>query len=752
MWTAEWWWEMQVTEKWALARVNKCATIVPLIIASDKTSLSTLSGGQQAYPVYLTIGNISKSTRRKAKERATVLIGYLPVDKFEDVTNKEERARLRADMTHRAMEQLMAPLKTASEVGFEAWCADGRLRHVYPIVAAFVGDWPEQNLMACTNQGGCPICTTPRAGRGDLERKCSPRRPSETLTALRSYRENDRYLGEVEEKRLKPWWPWWAGLPHVNFHASLPPDLLHQLHQGIFKSHILPWAYHGMKEAPANWRFQAMSKAEGMRHFKRKISKIKQWTGRESKELMKQFLPAVVGSGCDPDFTELVRAMLDFIYYAHSVELTEEDLEEMEQALRTVNRLKSVIVRMGAFEDIKRFDDIPKWHMLTHYTELTRQFGAPDGYNSESPEHLHIVYAKTPYRATNKVQPTNQMVKFVQRQDALRIHKAYLRYVFGPPEDDEDEDENKLVEVEEDPEEKEEEEEDREEIEAEDDDDDRELEGGDEEEVAQKGTEGKSALVDRDGGVRNEGREPLDDTHYPAPVVALAKTPTRPKVAIREVIESYGASDLISALSDYLIKQCHMPADQVILAPNHPLPVWHRLSLYQRALPFASLEPRKRDVVRARWAQPNREAAFDTVLLKHAPEKNGLPRYRAARVRAIFGLPTHIQHFSPQRLAYVELFTPFTAYPVSPFHRMYATGPSMRSNGRRHSIVIPVTDFVLSCHLAPNFRHGFPEPPAGQLPTSTDSLSVSRLFFFNQHYNYYVFKLCEQWRRARARL
>ncbi|KAG9126221.1 hypothetical protein FRC07_004396 [Ceratobasidium sp. 392] len=111
MWSANWWWDMQ----WVPSKVNKYATIVPLIIASDKTCLSTLSGGQQAYPAYLPIGNISKATQRKAKERATVLIGYLPVNTFEDIKNMDTRACLRADMTHHAMEELMAPLKTALE-------------------------------------------------------------------------------------------------------------------------------------------------------------------------------------------------------------------------------------------------------------------------------------------------------------------------------------------------------------------------------------------------------------------------------------------------------------------------------------------------------------------------------------------------------------------------------------------------------------------------------------------------------------
>ncbi|KAG9074442.1 hypothetical protein FRC06_010691, partial [Ceratobasidium sp. 370] len=442
MWTADWWWRLQ-------------ATIAPLIIASDKTSLSMLSGGQQAYPVYLTIGNISKSVRRKAKQRATILIGYLPVDKFEDVKSALERARLRADMTHRAMDFIMAPLKTASGEGVEMWCADGRLRRVYPIVAAFVGDWPEQNMMAATGESGCPSCMASHAGRGGYGQPAPQRKPSETLAAIRSYFQYERHLGELEELKLKPWWPWWAGLPYTNFHAAIAPDLLHQLHQGLFKSHIMPWAFKIMKDGVADRRFMAMSKAEGMRHFKTKVSKIKHWTGRESKELMKQFLPVLVGSGCDPDFIEMVRAALDFMYYAHSAQLTTDDLEELEYALETFHRLKKIVVRAGIFEGLWRFDNIPKIHMLSHYAEQTRELGTPDGFNTESPEHLHIVYAKTPYRASNKVAPTKQMIKFIERQDALRIHKAYLNSVFGPSledclEDETEDADHEIVEIEED--------------------------------------------------------------------------------------------------------------------------------------------------------------------------------------------------------------------------------------------------------------------------------------------------------------
>jgi hypothetical protein len=53
------------------------ATIVPFIIASDQTHLTTLSGSKVAWPVYASIGNISKDVRSRPSQQAMMLIGYI---------------------------------------------------------------------------------------------------------------------------------------------------------------------------------------------------------------------------------------------------------------------------------------------------------------------------------------------------------------------------------------------------------------------------------------------------------------------------------------------------------------------------------------------------------------------------------------------------------------------------------------------------------------------------------------------------
>ncbi|OAX31080.1 hypothetical protein K503DRAFT_704263 [Rhizopogon vinicolor AM-OR11-026] len=74
MWTADWWCDKQ-------KQLPKGVTIVPIILASDKTCLSQFQGDKSAWPMYLSIGNITKEKQWQTSAQATVLIGYLPAGK-----------------------------------------------------------------------------------------------------------------------------------------------------------------------------------------------------------------------------------------------------------------------------------------------------------------------------------------------------------------------------------------------------------------------------------------------------------------------------------------------------------------------------------------------------------------------------------------------------------------------------------------------------------------------------------------------
>lgn len=53
---------------------------VPIILGSDKTTLSVATGHTEAYPLYLSIGNLHNNVRR-SHCGSVVLIGFLPIAK-----------------------------------------------------------------------------------------------------------------------------------------------------------------------------------------------------------------------------------------------------------------------------------------------------------------------------------------------------------------------------------------------------------------------------------------------------------------------------------------------------------------------------------------------------------------------------------------------------------------------------------------------------------------------------------------------
>lgn len=55
---------------------------VPIILGSDKTTVSVATGHNQYWPVYMSIGNIHNNVRR-AHRNGLVLLGFLAIPKSE---------------------------------------------------------------------------------------------------------------------------------------------------------------------------------------------------------------------------------------------------------------------------------------------------------------------------------------------------------------------------------------------------------------------------------------------------------------------------------------------------------------------------------------------------------------------------------------------------------------------------------------------------------------------------------------------
>ena len=509
-----------------------------------------------------------------------MLVGYLPVTKLECCTEKQ-RSNVGYQLFHQCMESLLEPLKMAGKDGVDMTCADGWVRRVYPILAAYVADFPEQCLVACCMESRCPRCLVSHKKRGspawsDL------RDQKKTLDILRQRAEGLKPKAFVSQG-LRPVNPFWANLPHNDIFKCFTPDIHHQLHKGVFKDHIVSWctdAVDGGKDE-IDRRFKSMTRHPTLHHFKKGISLVAQWTGSEYKNMEKVFLGVIAGA-VDERVVRAVRAVVDFISYARFEVHTEASLEKMDRSWSAIHENKDVFLELG----IRKNFNIPKFHSLIHYVAAIHSHGALDGYNTESPERLHIDFAKEPFRAGNKRDYTAQMATWMARHDAVRRQEMFLRWAIGKGIIEEDAD--------------------------------------NEEDTANGETK-------RERKRRRKRRRKEDDVEVEVKGCRgyhVAKKPGYGNITVDALINKFHAADeyFLWYLNEFL------RAHSLPIPPSHNVPfgVFRRLSVMLPQIPQVSDLANLKDTIRTIFPEPARgrrdaiPAQFDTVL---AFEKPGLTAF-----------------------------------------------------------------------------------------------------------------------------
>lgn len=323
---------------------------------------------------------------------------------------------------------------------------------------------------------------------------------------------------------------------------------------------------------------------------------------------MRQFLPVVIDAQAPPKFVRLIRELLEFSYLAHGAQISEVQLTEMKRALVAFHDAKKVLVDMDMVTGANAFNRIAKLHMIGHYAQDIRELGTPDGYSTKTPEHLHIVYVKIPWRMSNRRNPMPQIIKYVRRTEALELQRTLIDEYYGE-QPGADIEEIRIYDYEE---------------------SSSESDSEEEEDDSDSNEEDQMAVDPEEAA---GSKEAAAETYYPSPVRTLARRPTVPRVPGHVITSSYGATDFIRALRVFLSPIANRASEELVLLPSDRFDIWHKVVLSHAPLPFAASEPPHRDVIRARPPQQDlagrTKAAggvFDTALFAANRHAFGLER------------------------------------------------------------------------------------------------------------------------------
>ena len=403
------------------------ATIIPIIISSDKTQV-TLFRNKSAYPVYLTIGNLPKSIRRKPSKQGQILLAYLPTSRLLHIANKAARRRTQTNLFHACMNFILTPLKIAGIEGIEIIDGAGMVCRGHLILAAYIGDYPEQILVTGGFTGDCPECDCPNKELGVYPCQHAPRNLNVVLNALEQLG-SPQYAQTCRDANIKPiQHPFWEDLPYVNIFQSITPDILHQLHQGVVK-HLIGWLRTACGDFIIDERVRRLPPNHGIHIFSKGITSLSRVSGTEHRQ-MSSFLLSVLIDVRLPDGASPIplirasRAILDFLYLAQYPIHTSETLISLELALEVFHKNKFIFEILGIRSDF----NIPKLHFLIHYPRAIKFFGTTDNYNTETTERLHIYFAKDAYQATNHKDEFLQMTKWLECQEKIMHHINYIAW------------------------------------------------------------------------------------------------------------------------------------------------------------------------------------------------------------------------------------------------------------------------------------------------------------------------------------
>lgn len=116
---------------------------------SDGTQLTTYTGDKKAWPIYLTIGNISQAFRGKPSNHATVLLAFLLIPPKVGKVGATIKRQIQKN-THRIIQIILGHILLSIQVEENnpliALCGDGKARSCH-LISATGHEFPKPDIL-----------------------------------------------------------------------------------------------------------------------------------------------------------------------------------------------------------------------------------------------------------------------------------------------------------------------------------------------------------------------------------------------------------------------------------------------------------------------------------------------------------------------------------------------------------------------------------------------------------------------------
>ncbi|KAG2090578.1 hypothetical protein BD769DRAFT_1632037 [Suillus cothurnatus] len=360
-----------------------------------------------------------------AHRNAVAIVGFLAIPKTTKKYAEDPHFRkFKKQLFHSSLSKILSSLKPAMSVPEVVHFGDGHFRRVIYGLGPYIADYPEQSVLACVVYNWCAKCF---AFPDDLDGLSGGLRGREIIDTL--CEEFDYGMLWEEWGIISDLVPFTNDFPRADISELLSPDLLHQIIKGTFKDHLVAWVEqyllqeHGKTHAKEilddiDRRIAAAPSFAGLRRFPEGRG-FSQWTGDDSKALMKVYLPAIEGH-VPQDIVRCFRTFLEFCYIVRQDIITEDTLEKLSNALQRFHQYRQIFLDTGVRSNFS----LPRQHSLNHYILLIHMFGAPNGLCSSITESKHIKAVKEPWRRSSKFNALGQMLLTNQRLDKIAVSRV----------------------------------------------------------------------------------------------------------------------------------------------------------------------------------------------------------------------------------------------------------------------------------------------------------------------------------------